>query len=101
MGYVEIDIRNLKEVVNILFDHLSEDLHIDSIKIDDGHDLYWSCPASELYDVSKAPVGLEVGSLSDDIRFLKLVRRDETGNISYNFVHVVPLLRYVAETVKG
>jgi hypothetical protein len=32
--------------------------------------------------------------------FTKLIQRGQSGDISYNLVHIAPLLRYIAEKVK-
>ena len=77
---------------------MTEDLGIQTVPID--VDYYWHCPESELYDVSKNPPGLDLGRLPDDADFVKLIRRGQAGDISYNLVHVAPLLRYIAEKVK-
>jgi hypothetical protein len=100
MGHAEIDVRALKDAVNAVLDHLIDDLGYDKIKIENSCDHYWHCPASEIHDTSKTPVGLDVGSLSDDVDFTQLIKRGESGDVSYNLVHVAPLLRYIAETVK-
>jgi hypothetical protein len=50
--------------------------------------------------MSRKPVGLDIGRLSDDVDFMKLIGRGQSGDISYNLVHVSPLLRYIAETIK-
>jgi len=100
MAPSEIDMQSLKAAVNAVLDHLMQDLGIHKLPIDESHDLYWNCPASELYDVTKQPIGLDIGSLSDDVRFARLICRGESGDIAYNLVHVAPLLRYIAEKVK-
>jgi hypothetical protein len=71
-----------------------------TVPINDSSNCYWHCPTSELYDLSKKPVGMEIGKLSDDADFVRLVGRGEGGDISYNLVHVAPLLRYIGETIK-
>ena len=100
MAYVEIDVKFLKTAVIAILDHLVEDLGIEKLKIDENEDNYWNCPASEMYDVSKDPRGLAIGRLSDDVDFVKLIKRGQSGDVSYNLVHVAPLLRYIAEKVK-
>jgi hypothetical protein len=100
MDYAEIDILALKEAVNAVLDHLIHDLGLKKIKIETDHDHYWHCPAPEIHDMSKPPVGLDIGSLSDDVDFVKLIQRGQSGDISYNLVHVAPLLRYLGENVK-
>ena len=53
-----------------------------------------------MHNVSMQPTDLVVGQLSDDIDFVKLVRRGQSADISYNLVHIAPLLRYIGETIK-
>jgi hypothetical protein len=100
MGTRHIDIAALKVAVNAVLDHLIDDLGINTIRIENDSDYYWHCPASEIHDMSKTPIGLDVGLLSDDVDFAKLVRRGEGGDISYNLVHIAPLLRHIGESVK-
>jgi hypothetical protein len=100
MGLAEIGVRQLKIAVNAILDHLIEDLHLEKIKIDETQDLYWDCPYSQLHDMSKKPIELDVGRLSDDVEFVKIVSRGERGDVSYNLVHIFPLLRYIAENIK-
>jgi hypothetical protein len=98
MGQAEIDVNVLKNALNAILDHVIDDLGLDKVSI--AEDYYWHCPASEIYDMSKKPSGLDVGSLADDVDFVKLIKPGESGDVSYNLVHVAPLLRYIAETVK-
>jgi hypothetical protein len=100
MGHSKIDVRVLKNAVNVILDHLIGDLGIADIEIDEGRDYYWHCPASEVHDMSKKPLGLDVGSLGDDVDFVSMIKRGESGDVSYNLIHVAPLLRYIAEKVK-
>jgi hypothetical protein len=100
MASAEIDLKTLKEAVNAILDHLMDDLKIRSVAIDDNSNCYWHCPTSELYDLSKKPMGMDIGNLSDDADFVKLVGRGQSGDVSYNLVHVAPLLRYIGETIK-
>jgi hypothetical protein len=96
----EIDVRVLKDAVNAILDHLIEDLRLEKVTIKETDDFYWHCPAKELFDISKKPVGLDVGRLTDDVDFVKLITRGQSGDISYNLVHVAPLLTYIAEMIK-
>jgi hypothetical protein len=96
----EIDLKSLRAAVNTILDHLVEDLGIERVEIDQANDLYWHCPVSEVHDMSKKPIGLDIGRLSDDIDFVKLIQRGHSGDVSYNLVHVAPLLRHIAEKIK-
>jgi hypothetical protein len=100
MGNNEIDVAALKTAVNAILDHLIEDLGLEMVKIEDNIDYYWHCPEAEIHNMSKKPIGLDVGSLRDDVDFTRNIGRGQGSDISYNLVHVAPLLRYIGENVK-
>jgi len=88
-----IDVKGLKAAINAVLDHLIEDLGHEKIMIDESSDYCWHCPVTEVHDVSKSPAGLDVGRLSDDADFVKLIKRGQSGDVSYNLVHVASLHR--------
>jgi hypothetical protein len=100
MGNREIDVAALKAAVNAVLDHLIEDLGARTVRIDDDEDLYWRPRISELSDMSKEPTNSAIGRLSDDVDFVRLMRRGQGGDVAYNLVHIAPLLRYIGEKVK-
>ena len=100
MGKPEIDLNTLKKAVNAVLDHLIEDLGLEKVAIGEGEDFYWTCPVPELYDSSQKPAQLEVGRTSDDVGFVNLIERAQSGAVSYNLVHVAPLLLYIGEKIK-
>jgi hypothetical protein len=97
----EIELKVLKSAVNAVLDHLVEDLGIEKVAIEDGQDFYWDCPYPEMHTVSTQPTDLTVGRLSDDFDFIKSVHRGQSADVSYNLVHIAPLLRYIGETIKS
>ena len=101
MSKREINLKVLKSAVDAVLDHLMEDLGIENVAIEDKKDSYWDCPYPEMHDVSMQPGDLTVGQLSDDFDFVKLVRRGQSADVSYNLVHIAPLLRYIGETIKS
>jgi hypothetical protein len=100
MDHDEIDLKALREAVNAILDHLIGDLGFDKITIEQSDDHYWHCPATEIHDMSKTPIGLDIGSLGDEVDFVNLIKRGQSGDVSYNLVHVAPLLRYIGEKIK-
>jgi hypothetical protein len=100
MAYREIDVKVLKNAVNAVLDHLIEDLECTKVEIKKSSDFYWHVPDSELHDMSKAPIGLDVGSLIDDVDFIKLIARGQYADATYNLIHIAPLLRFIGETIK-
>ena len=99
MAYPDIDLRTLRAAVNSIFDHLMEDLGVERVTIDPAEDFYWECSVPAVHDSSTAP-SLEAGRLTDDLEFTKRIRREESGAVSYNLIHIAPLLRYIGEKVK-
>jgi len=100
MDYAEIDVKALKAAVNAVLDHLIEDLGIEKVAIDAAEDFYWDLSPSERYDTSKKPSEWLAGRLSDNVDFAKMIRRGQYADVSYNLVHVAPLLEYIGEKVK-
>ncbi len=97
----QIDLRQLRDAINAIFDHMIEDLRIETVELEPGKDLYWHVPVAELHEMSRKPIGTDVGRLSDDVDFMKLISRGQSGDVSYNLVHIAPLLRYIGEHVKS
>jgi hypothetical protein len=100
MAYPEIDVKRLKIAVNAVLDHLLEDLKLEKVAIEEREDFYWSCPPRQRYDTTKKPSEWWTGRLSDDVHFVDLIQRGQSGDISYTLVSVAPLLRYIAEKIK-
>jgi hypothetical protein len=100
MAKSEINLRMLKQVVGSVLDHLIEDLNLETVVIEDNKDFYWDCPAPEIYDSSDKPRELDIGRLSDDVDFVESIQRGQRADVSYNLVHLAPLLRYIGETVQ-
>lgn len=88
-----INLHEVRTALNAVLDHLMNDLKLSTVEIDPEKSLYWHVPVSEVYDMSKAPQGVDVGKLSDDFDFVKLIRQGEAGDVAYNLVHIAPLLR--------
>ncbi len=97
----EINLKVLKSAVNAVLDHLMEDLAVENVAIEQDKDSYWDCPYPEMHNVAMQPADLTVGQLSDDVDFVRLIHRGPSADISYNLVHIAPLLRYIGETTKN
>lgn len=97
----QIDLQVIRTALNAVLDHLINDLKLSTVEIDPQKNRYWHVPVTEVHEMSKAPKGVDVGKLSDDFDFVKLISRGEAGDIAYNLVHIAPLPRYVGETIKS
>lgn len=93
-----INIQDLKLVVNSLFNHIENTLKVHSITLDE--DLYWNIDKSMKYKVDQTPMedSLSLGSLFDDLSELQRVNIDEEYiNIMY-FKYLSSIFSYLAET---
>jgi hypothetical protein len=92
-----IDIPELRRIVNELLLHV-ERVAGQSVAIDS--DFYWDLPSPEVWDVSKGiPKVDEVGSLGDDLEFLRSMSEIVEDGPSLNLIHAAPLLKYLGEKV--
>lgn len=90
----EISIEDLKNSIDVILDHITNDLGINKIELD--QDFYWQIPEDSLHLLDQKPENLTMGSLIDDRDFLQTVLSDKECGLSLMLLHVAPLLRYVA-----
>jgi len=96
---VQVRLRSLKAAVDTIFEHLIDDLKIESVAIEPGENFYWDMDKKSLYDVKNDKPEIDIGSLSDDWNFLSKVTLDRQQAVSLMLIHAAPLLRYVGEKV--
>jgi len=92
-----IDVAELREIVNKILDHILNDLKIKKVEID--QDFYWNVDSSSLYATKKKPPETDLGSLHDDLEFLREILEDKDQAVGLMLVHMAPLLRYLGEKV--
>ncbi|MDR6922868.1 hypothetical protein [Chryseobacterium sp. 2987] len=86
-----IKIADLKILFEIFLSKLNSLDNNQSITPD--KDLYWNILDEELYDPYKDPVGLTMGSLTDDWEFLQKVMSGERDMIDYDLYKLAAILR--------
>ncbi|MEW9571734.1 hypothetical protein ABQJ54_08215 [Rhodanobacter sp. Si-c] len=89
-----IEIRKLKEAINLLLDHVI-DKGSDSIALEE--QFYWKVSDSEKYKVNSEPTELTVGDLFDDLDFVENVLHSKDNLVAYTLTEVAPILAYVGE----
>ncbi|WP_422087890.1 hypothetical protein [Variovorax sp.] len=94
---LEINLTELRLVINRIFDHMEHDLGQISVKLE--NDGYWDVAEGERYDFAKKPESFDHGQLYDDWEFLSAILDDKDQAVSIMLAHVAPLLRYVGEKV--
>jgi hypothetical protein len=90
----EIVIDDLRRVINEVLDFIELDLQKKSVPLTKG--LYWTVPTDEQYDMTKEPAMLNCGDLRDDLEFLKSNLDDKECALPLQFLHVAPILRFLA-----
>ncbi len=93
---MKVTVAELREVANMLFDHLERTGHTE-ITVD--ADFYWSIPKEQLYSVHQEPSGLTIGQLSDDYHELSRIRAAAALPTAYGLVWLSTLLRYIGARV--
>jgi len=91
---MNIEVQKLRQVADKIFDHIENDLGVRSVPLDD--DYYWQIPDAELYSIDKDPTELDIGQLSEDLSFLEDVVGEGEQAVCLMFLHLAPLLRYLA-----
>jgi hypothetical protein len=95
----ELDLRQLKQVIDDIFDHMHNDLGIEKVSIADEQDFYWDVPSNKIRDVKADQPQLDVGRLTDDWEFLAPILKDKNQALAIMLIHVAPLLRRIGEDV--
>jgi hypothetical protein len=92
----EIQIDQLQEIANKLFDHIKNDLGINKIVLD--KNFYWDMDFDQLYAI-ETPPKLNMGSLHDDWEFVSSLLEKDSAPVSLSLTELAPLLRYLGEKI--
>lgn len=96
---VEIKVSDHRAVINNIFDHMEQDLKIPSFELE--HDFYHDFfTGMEIYNPYVKPES-GLGQLYDDWEFLQPLLKDKESSLPLMFIHVAPLLRYIAQSVRS
>ena len=92
-----INIPELRDIINDLLTRIEIEAG-PNVAID--NDFYWDLPSPEMWDTSKEIAKVDcVGSLKDDLHFLKVMRNPLEEGPVLNLIHAAPLLKYLGEKV--
>lgn len=89
-----IEIAELKKIVNMILDRIENDLEIKEVELTE--DYYWDVAEKVLYIREDSAAEIYVGSLCEDLEFLRPLLLDKDRAVSLMLIHVAPLLRYLA-----
>jgi hypothetical protein len=93
----EVDLLELRRVVNRLLDHLIETRGIRAVPLDDRY--YWEVPAPDRYRMEVDPGALEVGDLADDWAFVSRLLQEANEPVAYQLTELASLLAYLGEVL--
>ena len=94
----EINISELRVVINRILDHIEYDLGHTNLKLK--QDDYWDVADHERYDPNKSPTDYVVGQLNDDWEFLKGILKNKDQAASYMLIHAAPILRCIGTDIR-
>ena len=96
-----VKLSELREVIGKIFDHIEKDLGIETIDLWDNY--YFSLGLEETFKDVGTPIDVNeigVGDLIDDWEFLKpRLKEDREMAVSLLFIHVSPLLKFIAHRI--
>jgi hypothetical protein len=93
----EVDLIELKKVVNRLLDHVIETRGVRAVTLGDRY--YWEVPAPDRYRGEVDPGELDVGDLADDWEFVSRLLHEENQPVAYQLTELAPLLAYLGEVL--
>jgi len=93
-----INIEELRTALNMIFDHIKEDLKIENCPLTENY--YWDISDDSLYAVDKDVEPPSVGSLQDDFEFIEtMLSQGRNQAVSLMLIHAAPLLRYLGRKI--
>ncbi|MFZ6776006.1 hypothetical protein ACO0LD_04180 [Undibacterium sp. Ji83W] len=93
-----INIAELRSIINSILSHVEDDLQLKEVDLTE--DYYWAMPDDSLYAVLEDAKPPNIGSLCDDLEFIKPLLHDKTHAFPLMLIHVAPLLEYLALNIK-
>jgi hypothetical protein len=94
-----IDILELRRLIERILDDLESALGTKKIEV--VQNLYWEVGLDDAFDLTQVPAQLNVGSLVDDIFFLKKIEESGSPPSLLSLLHIYPILKYLAHSQKA
>ena len=100
----EVEVATLRSAINLILDHVENDLHIKKITIRPEKDFYWDMNIDDVFKVQDASPVLTIGRVKDDYEFVSDMvtkARDGYDAPSLMLMHVTPLLNLLCDVVRA
>ena len=91
---IEIEVKQLQQITNRLFEHILVNRGISKITLD--KNFYWDIPSDQLYAIERSPE-LGMGSLEDDWEFVSDLLDSDSEPVSLSLTELAPILRFLGE----
>ena len=93
-----IKLSELKAVIDKIFQHIQSELEIDEITIDNQY--YHEIDLSNVFSDAERLPETSIGDLIADWEFLKpRLAKSEQVAVSMLFIHIAPILKYIAHKI--
>ena len=89
-----IDIRKLKESIDVLLDHII-DSGVERLDIETQY--YWQVEESREYDFQRQPEGYAVGDFYEDMGTREQVLSSKDNVLAYTLTELAPIVAYVGK----
>ena len=89
-----IDIRKLKESIDVLLDHII-DSGVERLDIETQY--YWQVEESREYDFQRQPEGYAVGDFYEDMAPMEQVLSSKENVLAYTLTELAPIVAYVGK----
>ena len=89
-----IDIRKLKESIDVLLDHII-DSGVERLDIETQY--YWQVEESREYDFQRQPEGYAVGDFYEDMATMEQVLSSKENVLAYTLTELAPIVAYVGK----
>ncbi len=96
---LHVSLAELRRSVDLLLRHVEAAAAGDAVIINQDH--FWSIPADELYDVSKEPIDLTIGQLSESWQHLRNLLADQDRIVGYHLVWLADILRAIGQDISA
>lgn len=92
-----IGVNDLRIIMNCIIDNIEKQLKINDIELK--KDYYYTITEEEKYDMKTNPSSYNIGQLYEDWKFLKSLCQDTESATPLNFIHLAPVIDYLATQV--
>jgi hypothetical protein len=99
-----IHIKDLRDFMNSMFDHVERDLGLSHVDIDDSHNHFWEVQLDDMFELLEFPPVPALGSTIDSLEFVNVsiaAGAKDSYAATLMLMHVIPLLQVICHKVRA